>query len=77
MPQTDPRRLAAWVAAGLILALLAAWYLSRSRPTAVAAAGHGDAQTPTWSRRAARRFSPMPETWSSSATDVKPPCCSR
>jgi len=38
MPQTDPRRLAAWVAAGLILALLAAWYLSRSRPTAVAAA---------------------------------------
>lgn len=37
MPQTDPRRLAAWVAAGLILALLAAWYLSRSRPTAVAA----------------------------------------
>ena len=38
MPQTDPRRLAAWVAAGLILALLAAWYLSRSRPAAVAAA---------------------------------------
>ena len=38
MPQTDPRRLAAWVAAGLILALFAAWYLSRSRPTAVAAA---------------------------------------
>ena len=37
MPQTDPRRLAAWVAAGLVLALLAAWYLSRSRPTAVAA----------------------------------------
>ncbi|MDA0174830.1 helix-hairpin-helix domain-containing protein [Solirubrobacter taibaiensis] len=37
MPQTDPRRLAAWVAAGLILALFAAWYLSRSRPTAVAA----------------------------------------
>lgn len=38
MPQNDPRRLAAWVAAGLILALLAAWYLSRSRPTADAAA---------------------------------------
>jgi competence protein ComEA len=38
MPQHDPRRLAAWVAAGLILALLAAWYLARSRPTADAAA---------------------------------------
>lgn len=38
MPQNDPRRLAAWVAAGLILALLAAWYLSRSRPAADAAA---------------------------------------
>ena len=35
------------------------------------------AQTPTWSRSAARRFSPMPETWSSSSTDLKPPCCSR
>lgn len=34
MPERDPRRLAAWVAAGLILALLAAWYLARSRPTA-------------------------------------------
>ncbi|MBE2316269.1 helix-hairpin-helix domain-containing protein [Solirubrobacter sp. CPCC 204708] len=38
MPAQDPRRLAAWVAAGLILALLAAWYLARSRPTADAAA---------------------------------------
>src|SRR5687768_14053708 len=38
MPQNDPRRLAAWVAAGLILALLAAWYLARSRPIADAAA---------------------------------------
>ena len=38
MPQNDPRRLAAWVAAGLILALLAAWYLSRSQPAADAAA---------------------------------------
>ena len=35
------------------------------------------AQTPTWSRSAARRFSPIPETWSSSSTDLKPPCCSR
>lgn len=38
MPERDPRRLAAWVAAGLILALLAAWYFARSRPTADAAA---------------------------------------
>jgi competence protein ComEA len=38
MPQTDTRRVAAWVAAGVILALLAAGYLARSRPTADAAA---------------------------------------
>src|SRR5690349_14997210 len=37
MPEHDPRRLAAWVAAGVVLALLAAWYLARSRPTADAA----------------------------------------
>lgn len=36
MPERDPRRVAAWVAAGLILALLAAWYFARSRPTASA-----------------------------------------
>jgi len=37
MPERDPRRLAAWVAAGLVLALLSAWYLARSRSTADAA----------------------------------------
>lgn len=37
MPERDPRRLAAWVAAGVVLALLSAWYLARSRPTADAA----------------------------------------
>ena len=37
MPERDPRRMAAWVAAGVVLALLAAWYLARSRPTADAA----------------------------------------
>src|SRR3954451_17313771 len=34
MLERDPRRLAAWAVAALVLALLAAWYLSRSRPTA-------------------------------------------
>ncbi|MDA0181782.1 helix-hairpin-helix domain-containing protein [Solirubrobacter phytolaccae] len=37
MPERDPRRMAAWAAAGVVLALLAAWYLARSRPTADAA----------------------------------------
>ncbi len=37
MPERDPRRLAAWAAAAVVLALLAAWYLARSRPTADAA----------------------------------------
>ena len=37
MLERDPRRLAAWAAAALVLALLAAWYLARSRPTASAA----------------------------------------
>lgn len=32
MPDRDPRRLAVWVAAALILVLLSAWYLARSRP---------------------------------------------
>ena len=35
------------------------------------------AQTRTCSRRAARRFSPMPGIWSSSSTAPKPPCSSR
>src|SRR4051794_11137870 len=30
MPNRDPRRLAAWAAAALVLALLSAWYLARS-----------------------------------------------
>src|SRR5690349_20479933 len=34
MLERDPRRLAAWAAAALVLALLAAWYLTRPRPTA-------------------------------------------
>jgi competence protein ComEA len=37
MPDRDPRRLAAWAAAALVLALLSAWYLARSRPAADAA----------------------------------------
>ena len=32
MLERDPRRLAAWAAAALVLVLLAAWYLARSRP---------------------------------------------
>ena len=38
MLERDPRRLAAWAAAALVLILLAAWYLARSRPEAGAAA---------------------------------------
>ena len=38
MLERDPRRLAAWAAAALVLILLAAWYLARSRPEADAAA---------------------------------------
>jgi competence protein ComEA len=34
MPNRDPRRLAAWAGAALVLALLSAWYLARSRPAA-------------------------------------------
>src|SRR4051812_18857434 len=37
MPDRDPRRLAAWAAAALVLALFSAWYLSRGRPAADAA----------------------------------------
>jgi competence protein ComEA len=37
MPDRDPRRLAAWAAAALVLLLLSAWYLARSRPSADAA----------------------------------------
>jgi competence protein ComEA len=37
MLERDPRRLAAWAVAAIVLALLAAWYLARSRPTADAA----------------------------------------
>jgi competence protein ComEA len=39
MPERDPRRLAAGALVALILALLAAWYLAHSRPTAAASAG--------------------------------------
>jgi competence protein ComEA len=37
MPDRDPRKLAAWAAAVLVLLLLSAWYLARSRPAADAA----------------------------------------
>jgi competence protein ComEA len=37
MPNRDPRRQAAWAAAALVLLLLSAWYLARSRPSADAA----------------------------------------
>jgi competence protein ComEA len=37
MLERDPRKLAAWAAAAVLLVLLAAWYLARSRPTADAA----------------------------------------
>jgi competence protein ComEA len=37
MPDRDPRRLAVWAAAALVLVLLSAWYLARSRPAADAA----------------------------------------
>jgi competence protein ComEA len=37
MLDRDPRRLAAWAAAALILVLLSAWYLARARPAADAA----------------------------------------
>ncbi len=37
MPDRDPRRLAAWAAAALVLLLFSAWYLARSRPIADAA----------------------------------------
>ena len=54
MLERDPRRLAAWAAAALVLVLLAAWYLARSRPTADAA--------PPPARRAVdrRRRTPRP-----------------
>jgi competence protein ComEA len=38
MLERDPRRLAAWAVAALVLILLAAWYLARARPEADAAA---------------------------------------
>ena len=37
MLDRDPRRMAAWAAAALVLALLSAWYLARPRPSADAA----------------------------------------
>jgi competence protein ComEA len=36
MLDRDPRRLAAWAAASVVLVLLGAWYLARARPTASA-----------------------------------------
>ena len=36
MLDRDPRRLAAWAAAALVLVLLGAWYMVRARPTASA-----------------------------------------
>jgi competence protein ComEA len=36
MLDRDPRRLAAWAAAAVVLILLGAWYLTRARPTASA-----------------------------------------
>jgi len=43
MLELDPRRIAAWTAAAVVLALLAAWYLARSKPAASAAAPPGAA----------------------------------
>src|SRR5262245_59520811 len=43
MLERDPRHLAAWAGAALVLVLLAAWYLARSRPTASAAPPPGGA----------------------------------
>ena len=37
MLERDPRQLATWALAALVLVLLGAWYLARSRPTASAA----------------------------------------
>jgi len=37
MLDRDPRRMAAWAATALVLALLSAWYLARPRPSADAA----------------------------------------
>ncbi len=37
MLERDPRQLAAWAGAAVILTLLAAWYFARSRPAAAAA----------------------------------------
>src|SRR6478735_3362123 len=37
MLERDPRQLAAWAGAAIILALFAAWYFARSRPEAAAA----------------------------------------
>jgi competence protein ComEA len=37
MLDRDPRRMAAWAAAAVVLALLSAWYLTRPRPSADAA----------------------------------------
>src|SRR4051794_28452477 len=52
MLERDPRRLAAWAAAAVVIALLAAWYLARSRSSAEAAPPPAGAtaiavQTPT------------------------------
>ena len=60
MLERDPRRLAAWAAAALVLVLLAAWYLARSRPTASAAAppaGCGADRGDRHARRPARSAS--------------------
>src|SRR5215467_9357999 len=38
MPDRDPRKLAAWAAAALVLVLLTAWYLARSRTSDAASA---------------------------------------
>jgi competence protein ComEA len=43
MLDLDPRRLAHWAAAALVLVLLAAWYVARSRPSADAAPPPGAA----------------------------------
>src|SRR3954447_15951830 len=43
MLERDPRQLAAWAAAAVVLALLSAWYLARPRPTASAAPPPGAA----------------------------------
>ena len=73
MLDRDPRRMAAWAAAALVLALLSAWYLARPRPSARRrpTAGGGDASTCA-TRAAATSPSTSPARSSSRASTGSP-----